>query len=125
MDCDFEDFDIIVIGDKDAITQVVYNLCHNAIKFSYEKSKYRISIKTEQDKVRITIYNEGIGIPSEELPFVFDRFFKSDKSRGLDKTGAGLGLYISKTIILAHGQDLTVNSEYGKNCEFTFTLKRG
>ncbi len=125
VNCEFEDFDLIVIGDKDAITQVVYNLCHNAIKFSYEKSKYRVSITTEQDKVIVSVYNEGIGIPNEELPFVFDRFFKSDKSRGLDKTGAGLGLYISKTIILAHGQDLTVNSEYGKYCEFTFTLKRG
>ncbi len=125
VECDFEDFDLIVIGDKDAINQVVYNLCHNAIKFSNEKSKYKITIKSVLDKVSVSIYNEGVGIPKEELPFVFDRFFKGDKSRGLDKTGAGLGLFISKTIILAHGEDLTVESEYGKYCMFTFTLKKG
>ena len=125
VDCDFEDFDIIVIGDKDAINQVVYNLCHNAIKFAYENGKYKITIKSELDKVRVSVYNEGVGIPSEEIPFVFDRFFKGDKSRGLDKTGAGLGLFISKTIILAHGEDLMVESEYGKNCTFSFTLKKG
>ena len=124
VDCDFEDFDLMVIGDKDAISQVVYNLCHNAIKFSYEQGKYRVSIKSVADKVEISVYNEGIGISAEELPFVFDRFFKSDKSRGLDKTGAGLGLFISKTIILAHGEDLVVESEYKKYCKFTFTLKK-
>lgn len=125
VECDFEDFDLIVIGDKDAINQVVYNLCHNAIKFAKENGKYKITIKTEDDKVRVNVYNEGIGIPREEIPFVFDRFFKGDKSRGLDKTGAGLGLFISKTIILAHGEDLTVESEYGEYCMFTFTLKKG
>lgn len=125
VDCQFDDFDMMVIGDKDAINQVVYNLCHNAIKFSYEKGKYRVSIKREENKVRVTVYNEGIGIPSEELPFVFDRFFKSDKSRGLDKTGAGLGLFISKAIISAHGEDLKVESEHGKYCSFSFTLKKG
>lgn len=125
VDCEFEDFDMLVIGDKDAINQVVYNLCHNAIKFAKENGKYRITIKTEGDKVRVNVYNEGVGIPKEEIPFVFDRFFKGDKSRGLDKTGAGLGLFISKTIILAHGEDLSVESEYGKYCMFTFTLKKG
>jgi len=125
VDCEFDDYDVSVIGDRDAINQVIYNLCHNALKFSYQKAKYRVSVKDAGEKVRITVYNEGVGINREELPFVFDRFFKSDKSRGLDKTGAGLGLYISKTIILAHGEDLTVSSEYGKYCEFSFTLKKG
>ncbi len=122
---DFDDFDIMVIGDRDAINQVVYNLCHNAIKFAYENGKYKVSIKHENDKVRFTMYNEGIGISNEEIPFVFDRFFKSDKSRGLDKTGAGLGLFITKAIIKAHSEEIKVNSEYGKYCEFTFTLRRG
>lgn len=121
---DFDDFDINVIGDKDAINQVIYNLCHNAIKFSYQGGKYKVSIKNENDKIRFTMYNEGIGVAKEEIPFVFDRFFKSDKSRGLDKTGAGLGLFITKTIVEAHGEEIRVNSEYGKYCEFSFTLKR-
>ena len=124
VECDFEDFDMMVIGDKDAINQVVYNLCHNALKFSKDGGAYRITVKTEEDKVRFTIYNEGIGISKEDLPFIFDRFYKSDKSRGLDKTGAGLGLFICKTIITEHGEDLTVKSEYEKYCEFTFTLKK-
>lgn len=122
---DFDDFDVNVIGDIDAINQVIYNLCHNAIKFSYQGGKYRVSIKNENDKIRFTMYNEGIGITKEEIPFVFDRFFKSDKSRGLDKTGAGLGLFITKTIVEAHGEEIKVNSEYGKYCEFSFTLKKG
>ena len=125
VDCDFYDFDVTVLGDKDAINQVIYNLCHNALKFSYQSGKYRVYVKDEGEKVSVSVYNEGVGINSEELPFVFDRFFKSDKSRGLDKTGAGLGLFISKTIIAAHGEELTVESEYGKYCQFTFKLKKG
>lgn len=121
---DFDDFDINVIGDIDAINQVIYNLCHNAIKFSYQGGKYKVSIKNENNKVRFAMYNEGIGITKEEMPFVFDRFFKSDKSRGLDKTGAGLGLFITKTIVEAHGEEIKVDSEYGKYCEFSFTLKK-
>jgi signal transduction histidine kinase len=71
----------------------------------------------------VSVYNEGQGIAAEDLPYVFDRFYKSDKSRGLDKTGVGLGLYISKTMIDAHGEKLCVRSEEGKNCEFQFALK--
>lgn len=122
---DFDDFDMYVRGDKDAINQVIYNLCHNAIKFSYEKGKYKVSVKDCDKKIRFSIYNEGIGITSEDLPYVFDRFYKSDKSRGLDKTGVGLGLFITKTIIEAHGEKISVQSDYGKNCVFTFTLPKG
>jgi signal transduction histidine kinase len=126
LDVDFncDDFDMMALGDKDAINQVIYNLCHNAIKFSYEGGKYRVSINYEDDKIRFTIYNEGVGISKEELPFVFDRFYKSDKSRGLDKTGAGLGLFIAKTIIEGHDGEIGVDSQYEKYCSFYFTLKR-
>ncbi|MBQ3591580.1 MAG: sensor histidine kinase, partial [Clostridia bacterium] len=64
------------------------------------------------------------GIPEEDLPYVFDRFYKSDKSRGLDKTGVGLGLYIARTIIEAHKEKIWVESEYGKWCRFSFTLTK-
>ena len=122
---DTDDFDMMAYGDTDAINQVIYNLCHNAIKFSQNEGLYRVSIKYEgTDKIRFTMYNEGIGISSDDLPFVFDRFYKSDKSRGLDKTGTGLGLFIAKTIIEAHSNEITVSSEYEKWCEFSFTLDR-
>ena len=114
-----------VNADHDAIYQIFYNVCHNAVKFSKVGGAFRIRIaNTKEKKILISVYNEGQGIPQEDIPFVFDRFYKSDKSRGLDKTGIGLGLYISKTIISAHGEKIWVNSEYQKNCEFCFTLSR-
>ena len=125
VDFDFDDFDMYVKGDKDAVNQVIYNLCHNAIKFSYEKGKYKVSVKDCDKKIKFSIYNEGIGISPEDQPYVFDRFYKGDKSRGLDKTGVGLGLFITKTIIEAHGEKISVQSEYGKNCTFSFTLPKG
>jgi len=120
-DCDLDN--IYVIGDTDAIHQVVYNLCDNAIKFSFPGGKLKLNIFTADKKVHFSVYNTGNGISAEDLPYVFDRFYKSDKSRGLDKTGVGLGLYIVKTIINSHGETITVNSEAGKFCEFEFTLK--
>ncbi len=114
-----------VNADHDAIYQILYNICHNALKFSKVQGTLRIRIVNAKDrKVQVSVYNDGQGIPAEDLPFVFERFYKSDKSRGLDKTGIGLGLYISKTIISAHGEKIWVNSEAGKNCEFFFTLSR-
>ena len=120
-----EDYDMIAKGDKDAINQVVYNLCHNAIKFAYNGGRYSVKIVSKGNKIEFSVYNDGIGISKEELPRVFERFYKSDKSRGLDKTGVGLGLFITKTIIEAHGETIRVESEYGKYCEFTFTLSKG
>ena len=113
---------MIVYADRDAIYQILYNICDNAVKFSREGGKYRISILAKERKVYVSVFNEGIGIPENELPFVFERFYKSDKSRGLDKTGVGLGLYIAKTIIDAHDEEIWVKSVYGQNCEFVFTL---
>ncbi len=113
---------MMVWADRDAIYQILYNICDNAVKFSTEGGAYRISILERDKKVYISVYNEGTGIPSEELPFVFERFYKSDKSRGLDKSGVGLGLYIAKTVIDAHEEEIWVKSIYGKDCEFVFTL---
>lgn len=115
---------IFVSADRDAIHQVLYNICDNAIKFAREGGKYIVSIKEVNQKVAVSVYNEGEGISPEDLPYVFDRFYKSDKSRGLDKTGVGLGLYISRTIIEAHNEKINVESEHGKWCKFTFTLPR-
>ena len=116
---------ISVNADHDAVYQVFYNLCHNAVKFASEGGELRIRIHEEKGKkIRVAVYNEGQGIAAEDLNLVFERFYKSDKSRGLDKSGVGLGLFISKTIMSAHGEKIWVESEYGKNCEFFFTLSR-
>ncbi len=113
-----------VFADRDAIHQVLYNLTDNAIKFTGEEGTLRINIKDLGQRYEVSVYNTGIGIKSEELPYVFDRFYKSDSSRGLDKTGTGLGLYIVKTKIEAHGEKISVESEYGKYCCFKFTLTK-
>ena len=114
---------MLVYADPDAIYQVLYNLCDNAIKFSREGGKYRVRISRNNEKVFVSVFNEGAGIPHDELPLVFDRFYKADKSRGLDKSGLGLGLYICKAIINAHDEEMWVESKYGENCEFIFTLQ--
>ena len=93
------------------------------MKFARENGKYRIGIHQLNDKIHVSVFDEGDGIPAEDLPYVFDRFYKVDKSRGMDKMGTGLGLYISRTIIEAHNERIWVESEFGKNCCFTFTLK--
>ncbi len=126
LDVTFDSVDdsVGVYADKDAIHQVIYNLCHNAIKFSREGGRFEIRIRRAADKkVEISVFNEGQGIPKNDLDRVFERFFKSDESRGLDKSGVGLGLYISKTIIDAHGENISVSSVENEYCEFKFTLK--
>ena len=123
--CDYDN--MFVEADKDAIHQILYNICDNAIKFAYEGGKYRIEIHEVKDRdkhIKVSVFNEGKGIPKEDLPFVFDRFYKSDKSRGIDKTGVGLGLYIARTIIEAHRQKIWVESEEGEWCKFSFTLSQ-
>ncbi len=119
-----------VLADHDAVYQIFYNLCDNAVKFSQNEGVLRVSIcrvgeadKNKKNKIQISVYNQGIGIAAEDLPMVFERFYKGDKSRGLDRRGTGLGLYISKTIIAAHGEDIWVTSVEGKDCQFSFTLK--
>ena len=121
-ECDSDRMD--VIGDRDAIHQVLYNICDNAIKFSYDGGKYEIRITEKDRRIHVSVYNEGVGIPSEDVARIFDRFYKSDKSRGLDKSGVGLGMYISRTIIDAHGEQIWAESELGKWCRFTFTLQK-
>ena len=125
LEVEFEcsDDELVVLADRDAIYQIAYNLCDNAVKFAKEGGILRMEIKRlKNKKALISVYNEGQGIEEADLPYVFERFYKSDKSRGLNKNGVGLGLYISKTIVEAHGETIWVESEFGKNCCFAFTL---
>ena len=114
---------IPVWGDQDAITQVCYNLLDNAIKFSQQGGKLGISVSAKGSKAAVSITNEGQSIPPEELPLIFDRFHKADHSRSADRDGVGLGLYIVKTILNSHKENITCTSENGKTA-FTFTLTK-
>ncbi|MBO7304389.1 MAG: HAMP domain-containing histidine kinase [Clostridia bacterium] len=123
---DSESDQMPVYADKDAIHQVVYNLCHNAIKFSNDGGKFSIKItRSENKKITVSIFDDGQAIPEEDLPMIFERFYKIDKSRGLDRSGVGLGLYICKTIIDAHGESISVESKEGVGTSFSFTLAEG
>lgn len=120
-----EEDSISVNADKDSVYQVIYNLCHNAIKFSEVGGRFVIKItRIAGKKIKVSIYDQGQTISPEDAKHIFDRFYKSDKSRGLDKTGVGLGLYICKAIVDAHGEDIYLES-HEDGCEFWFTLKEG
>lgn len=121
VDTQLPDDAVMVWGDPDAITQVCYNLLDNAIKFSAEGSTMGISITTKSGKAYVSVRNTGQTIPPDELAMIFDRFHKSDKSRSVDREGVGLGLYIVKTILNNHKENITVTSQDGVT-EFVFTL---
>ena len=112
---------VYTMANPDAITQVIYNLVDNAVKFCPEGKKLELSVEAGSSKVYVTVANEGQTIPAEELPLVFDRFHKLDKSRSQNRDGWGLGLYIVKTIVCSHGEDISVSSRNGRTA-FTFTL---
>ncbi|MEG2118293.1 MAG: HAMP domain-containing sensor histidine kinase, partial [Clostridia bacterium] len=116
------DSDIFVSADTDAIHQVLYNLTDNAVKFTPQGGTLSITVQKHEKKAIVSVRNTGEGIPAEELPYLFDRFYKSDRSRGLDKAGTGLGLYIVKSTLNMHGEDITVASIQGQYTEFKFTL---
>lgn len=114
-----------VYADKRKIQQVIYNLLDNAIKFSSNDSEIIIETTERNEKVFISIKDHGIGIPKKSLNKIWERFYKTDLSRGKDKKGTGLGLAIVKEIIQAHDQNINVVSTEGVGTEFTFTLKKG
>lgn len=122
VEADIPDEPILVLGDNDMITQVLYNLLENAAKFAREGSMLYLGVAMMDGKARVTVRNVGDTIPAEELPLLFERFHKSDKSRSEDKDGYGLGLYIVKTILQQHKEDISVTSENGVTT-FTFSLR--
>ena len=121
VDANIPEDSITVLGDSDAITQVVYNLLDNAIKFADAESTLSISLWKQGRKAYVSVKNTGITIPEKELPLVFDRFHKTDRSRSHDRDGVGLGLYIVKSILNNHGEDIYVTSKDGTT-EFVFTI---
>lgn len=111
-----------VEADMGKIQQVLYNLLDNAIKFSPQDSIIKIETTEKKNKVFVSVKDRGIGIPKEDLKLIWDRFYKSDLSRGKDKKGTGLGLSITKEIIMAHGEHINVISTVGVGTEFIFSL---
>ena len=110
----------LVQADKDRIYQVITNLVHNAIKFTPQNGKVNISAELSENSVLMKVSDTGIGISAEDLPRIFERFYKADKARAGE--GAGLGLAIAKHVIQAHGGNIWVESEEGKGSTFFFTL---
>jgi signal transduction histidine kinase len=106
------------------IQQVLYNLMDNAIKFSHNDSVIKIETTEKKNKIFVSVKDSGIGIPKEDQKMVFERFYKSDLSRGKDKKGTGLGLSIVKEIIKAHGENINVISTVGVGTEFVFSLPK-
>jgi len=121
VETDLPEAPVTVWGDPDAITQVCYNLLDNAIKFAAPGTALGVSIQIRGEKAHISVSDHGETIPPEELGKVFDRFHKTDRSRGMDRDGVGLGLYIVKTILNNHKEDITVRSAEGLTT-FTFTM---
>lgn len=120
---DFRPENLVALGDKDQIKRVLINLLDNAIKFSHAKSVIRIKTYISKGKAHIAISNTGDKIPADELNHIFDRFYKSDKSRELDRTGAGLGLSLVQNIIRLHNQTISVTNEPDSNNSYTTTFE--
>ncbi len=113
-----------VYGDKDLLHQVVYNLIENAVKFTNDGGYIEFNIYENSEQTVFVIKNSGQGIKKAEIPLVFDRFYKTDKSRSKDKKGLGLGLFLVRSIIRKHGGDITATSEYEEYTEFRFDIPK-
>ncbi|MFR5761981.1 MAG: ATP-binding protein [Oscillospiraceae bacterium] len=118
---DLPDKPVWTRAERDSITQVIYNLIDNAIKFCPDGGRLSLRVQSDGGKARVSVENTGPTIDKDELPLLFDRFHKADKSRSADREGWGLGSYIAKTIVGAHGGDIWATSENGVT-QFNFTL---
>ena len=121
VDVDMPAYPVVTFACEDYVTQVIYNLIDNAVKFCPEGGTLGLKIQQGGGKIYVTVSNDGETIPPEELPLVFDRFHKIDKSRAQNRDGWGLGLYIVKTLVSSHGENISVTSRDGKTA-FTFTM---
>ena len=113
---------VSINADKDLIHQAIYNLVDNAIKFTEDGGNIGFTLKLENNKTILTVTNTGAGIPQKDLPFIFERFYKVDKSRSSGKNSTGLGLYIVKTIVNAHGGTVAAASKEGEYTAFKIVL---
>ncbi len=121
-EAEFELERMFIRADRDSVQRLLLNLMQNAVKFTPEKGTIRVAVRKVKDKAEVSISDTGIGISADELPFVFDRFYKTDKSRSSDRTGVGIGLAIVRSIILAHHEEIRVESTQNVGTTFTFTM---
>jgi two-component system sensor histidine kinase ResE len=118
------DHPVFILADGDRIEQLMIIFIDNAIKFTPKGGRIEISLVEDDKLVRISIKDNGIGIPEEDIPYIWERFYKVDKSRTDKNSGTGLGLSIAKNIIELHNQRVSVQSKVGEGTEFEFTMKR-
>jgi signal transduction histidine kinase len=116
--------EVILFADVDKISQVLINLISNALKYTPDGGMVKASAKENEASVEISVKDKGIGITPEDLPYIFERFYRADKSRNRLTGGSGIGLTITKTIVEAHKGNMTVKSELGKGTEFIVTLPK-
>lgn len=120
---DFETERLFVHADMDSVQRVLINLLHNAVKFTPQDGEISVKTYVDKEKAIIIVEDTGKGIPKEEQPSIFERFYKTDKSRSIDRSGAGLGLAIARNIIVSHNETIKVESEEGHGSRFIFTLR--
>lgn len=125
VELDFESEICYAFADKDSITRVMTNLLDNAVKFTDKGGKISVSVTTKQHEVFVSVRNTGCGISEQQQSMIFNRFYKADMSRSRNKSGTGIGLYLVKNILRAHGKDITVESVPGEYAEFKFRLTKG
>ncbi len=121
----FEYENCYVLADQDSIKRVLTNLLDNAVKFTDEDGEIRVTVTQKQHDIFVSIYNTGCGIPEEQQKMIFERLYKVDQSRSVNREGTGIGLYLVKNIIQAHGKQIAVRSKENQFAEFTFSLDKG
>ncbi|MDO4743871.1 MAG: HAMP domain-containing sensor histidine kinase [Clostridia bacterium] len=122
---DLDDVHCFVKADMNLIRQVLTNLIENAIKFTNPGGELKVSVKSGRSEAEVSVYNTGCGIAESDKKLIFERFYKADKSRSLNREGTGIGLYIVKDILNRHGKNIEVSSREGEFAEFKFYLDKG